>query len=505
MIPVHDASKNLASIFVFPIILFFSLSLQSAQEAIQKQEAEDYNSLITDEIEQVQRRAHDQEMMDSTNSEKLNASDRDNSHNTETALALMKRDTKIAKFIEEEKKKAANQQRLVTINLDEVAIKQAPKRWSIQLENLGNILEQSPLRNYFAILSYDLQTLYLYKWASIIASHNCCAHLNFTKKIESFQFFLNDSGIQVTFKDHTSATCLLEDSQRKALIEQGKKENQKILEEIRILEKLAPEARFKILLSQSQQQTPTQSFTYPSSNCIVTPCKDFSWNPFTIATYTSTKNTPPSQTTSSGTQWGCMSKEEAIQSFTQQEYSETQLHGVNVLMRENPPSIKIHCTDTDLLVQIDNHDIESYDILIGDPFIICLYTTDKICHVALIGEKTLIPIISGVSNIIRGPQNYIIVKVLDSWFILNINPSEPLQEPSPTSMASETSTPALSATPSPSTPQRNLAATTNSNSPSIQRTETSTPKEPLCTVSGSTSSATASCAPSAQTSYLKHE
>lgn len=565
MIPSLNISKNFAYVLTFPAALLISLSLESAQQAIvQKRgtKANDYFSCLTYEIQESRSTSNDQETMyqanyegveesnkpaqtvrtlkrvavisdsDDSDSDSDNDSDDDNGsesrivqisprkgtrttcfsdNNSATVFNLMKRDTKIAKFIEEEKGKTANQQRLLAVHLDEAAIKQAPKKRLIQLENLGNILEQSPLRNYFVVLSYDLQTLYLYKWASIIASHNRCAPLNFTKKIESFQFFLNDSCILVTFEDRTSIICLLEDTQRKALIEQRKKENQRFLEEIRLLEELAPEARFAVPLMQSQQQAPTQSFTYPSSSHIVTPCKDFFWNPVTIATYTSTRNTPPSQTTSSGIQWGCMRKEEAIQLFTQQEYPETQLYGVNVLERENPPSITIHCTDTDVLVQINNHDIESYNILIGSPFIICLYTTDNICHVALIGEKTLIPIVSGITDIIRGPQNYIIVKESNSWFVLNINPSEPLrapsqiQSPTPTSITSGTNTPALSATPSPSTPQRNLAATTNSNSPSIQRTETSTPKEPLCTVSGSTSSATASCAPSAQTSCLKHE
>ena len=492
MISPHNASKSLAGFFAFSIIFFLSPSLQPAQIAVQKQETDLYNSWITDEIEQKQDRAHDQEMTTPANSKAP-----DDSYNPETALTLIEQDAKVANFIREEKKKAINQQRLYTVNLDKVQAEHvSSKKRLIQLERLGDILEQSPLQNYFVILSYDLQKLYLYKWTSIIASSKSNACLDFKKAIDSFQFFLNDACLLVTFNDHTSLICLLADTQRKAKIEQEKKENQNFLEEIRILEQYAPGARLTVQLPQLQKRTPAQMLTYPSRNHIITPCKDFVWNPFTIVTSTSTKNA--SQSTSSYTQWGCMSIEEAIQSFKQPEYSETELWcgiGINIFARENPPSIKILSASTDVLVQIDNHDIESYDILIGDPFIIRLYTTDKTCHIALVGEKTLIPIASGITDIIRGPQNHILVKICNSWFIFDINPSEPLQVPppmqlpSPTSSSPETNSPALSATPSPSAPQRNLAIITNSNSgsPCSQRTKNTTQTETSQTTSSSTS------------------
>lgn len=352
-----------------------------------------------------------------------------------TALELLEEEEKISA--------ALRSQTVPEINCDisipdEGELLQAPKSF-IQLDQKNVGLSVSAMGHYLIAFPADGVTVYLYKWHALIYKSNVCG-LKFKvpskSPIANFGFLLNDTYIQFDFYDGTTTQYIIKDSKKDALLEPEQIENKLSLQEDPF-----------ILASED---------TYPSSGKVMTSCKRFT--PLTAWLVKDDRNILPPQ--------GYKLKAKPC--------------GIRLLRHYSSKAIILHIPHVGILYKINNLDIMKWKLLIGNPMVICLYTADSVCHVVIAQTNTLIPVVSDVSTVIRGPQDYLIVCEKGTWSVIKLSESISEQIPSPTSSTSTSEPNSPSESPTPSSPA----------SPSSS-----------CTPSASTSSATTSCAPSTQ-SYI---
>lgn len=311
-------------------------------------------------------------------------------------------------------------------------------------------LEFSQSMRYIVDLAKNKKTLIVYKFNDLITG-SYFSYAVFQapkgKRLVAYDFFLDDRYLLTTYNDGSS--------QIRRLI--------------------------------NSQKTVTQkSVAHPSSGKLITYSDAF--KPNNIPLLKDKEAT-----------WSIMSEKQEDEMF-REKFSEEEQFGI-VFATTGSKAIKIALPRVGIVNQINGADIKNYSILPGDPIVLCCDTTDGDCHVAIVQSDTFIPVISGVNYVIRGPQDYILVQTMKnqgSWFLIKLGSITPTHTSSTSPTASASNTPVLSATPSPSTSQSNLATITNSNSnsPSTQPTESSTPTEPFVYgSSGSTSSVSVCTAP----------
>lgn len=391
------------------------------------------------------------------------------------------------------------------LNLDLANFSVSQSQQIMQLELQGSLLQISPLLHYLVLLSSDRTQLYIYPWDSIHEGHYCYSSYSSKERIISCDFFLNDTYLQLCFSNGTKVIYKLKDTQRRVAIEQEKQETQTMVEylnKVEYTDQQLSQALSQELLSAPKEQVP-EKFSR-----MITDCSRFYWN--------SCKQICDKQYSffKKGycTYWICHEDtQDFLNQLEEEGYSKSPFYEVFIFTKTTPTTVKLHIPKVGILSQIDNCDIQTCNVLIGNPLVICFYTADKNCHVAILKAQTFIPVISGVTAVERGPKDYLVVCKNDTWYIIKldliaIKPASTPPSPASSTSVSEQNSPELqSETPSPSTSQAHLATITPTPQNSPVTKVTPTPTTSSTATSQSTSSVTVTTASATSTSPSEQE